>query len=471
MMLKTLPLLVAMATTSFMASTTVVTAQATTRTFVDDRGKSFEISGKPKIAVRAGVGGVTLFDMGMKADQLYAIWGLWGIRGSDFDPDAPEKGSIYDDQDPGTEEAAFLSSAVNWSPSCYKNPRGCFRPDNITEAIQQRDNFDYILQIDNNGFNLLEAEEAGMNVIYIDTFYDFNPNCRFANMSLPEDRTACYGRSMIDIAQRIEELAIALGVDVDGAELEKQKEEACNAAAKFTDTMESVQEKGVRVKVSIVGFRDDPDKPGEEYFYVRDFDPTNLWIPRTLEELGMPLLHGGKFPEGTRTEVSADDYFIDCPKGEVSESCNGATYFPVDFWMIDSRSYRLIEDPSIIEKVFPDKAILKGQMWQYARNDGSLSFKQITSMLTELAKRLATAEVLQEKTACKSVDPKSVDIIGVGGGLDLNEYICYNKELIQKEYTKCATTPADSSGGVMSLAFSTLFFANMMMFLTYHLIM
>jgi len=58
-----------------------VSVRAEILTFEDDRGKTFtrETSeGKAGVGVRAGVGGVSLFHMGMTADQLTASWGLKG---------------------------------------------------------------------------------------------------------------------------------------------------------------------------------------------------------------------------------------------------------------------------------------------------------------------------------------------------------------------------------------------------------
>ena len=42
---------------------------------------------------------------------------------------------------------------------------------------------------------------------------------------------------------------------------------------------------------------------------------------------------------------------------------------------------------------------------------------------------------------CKPVDPKSSEIISKDGGLDLNDFICYDYDLIQQEYLTCPPTP------------------------------
>mmetsp|Transcript_17606 Transcript_17606/g.35065 ORF Transcript_17606/g.35065 Transcript_17606/m.35065 type:complete len:106 (+) Transcript_17606:503-820(+) len=89
---------------------------------------------------------------------------------------------MYPDADPGVEETAFLASSVNLSLSCWKNPRGCFRFDNVTDVIALKDQIDYLLLIDNGGSGFMQAEEgngylaaedAGMEWIFIDTVSQF----------------------------------------------------------------------------------------------------------------------------------------------------------------------------------------------------------------------------------------------------------------------------------------------------------
>lgn len=321
--------------TLFLMLTAFRSVRTLAATFMDDRGKehTWDNSRKAKVGVRAGVGAVSLYHMGMRSDQLAATWGLWGVRGSDFDPNDPTAGSMYPEADPSPEEAAFLSSARNLSPSCWTNPRGCFRWDNITDVLEMREEIDFLLLIDNassghldreggNGF--IAAEEAGMSVIFVDTFYEFNSGCRASDYSI-SDPSACFGRSMIDIAQRIEELARFLGVQVDEKSLDQQKRASCKAAEDFATAMEEVHNKGLRVKVSILGTGQD-EQTGSTFATVRDFDPIELWVPRTLEELGMPLLHAGG--EGNFGDnIPSDAYFMNCDSGSVNQTCNGKRTF------------------------------------------------------------------------------------------------------------------------------------------------
>lgn len=341
-------------TLSVMAALVMGSVQAAT--FKDDRGTThtWDSSTKAKVAVRAGIGGVTLFHMGMTSEQLVATWGIWGIRGSDFDPENPETGSVFPEMDPGADEAAFLASAINLSPSCYTNPRGCFQVDNVTDLIAIEDQIDFVLFVDNAADEkFLEIDAAGFPVIFVDTFYDYNENCRAQNYSLI-DPSQCFGRSMIDIAVRMEELAIFLGVDIDADELNEQKQAACEAAGTFTEAMEEAHEKGLRVKAIWLGVEQDAET-GMSYVDIMDLDPIEMWLPRTMEELGMPLLHADTYNESWVSQPS-EVYFKDCEAGVYNQECNGDTYFPVDFWLIDSRSSRLVDDN--FRLIFPDRVSL-----------------------------------------------------------------------------------------------------------------
>jgi len=415
--------------------------------FIDDRGVEFNFEGTPKLATRAATGALSLYRMGAR-DEITTIWGLWSIRGSDLNITNPEAGSRYPDADPSVEEVNWLHTKNNMSPSCYTNPRGCFRWDNTSMVERFAEEIDYILVIDNGNDSGIKGitNITGIPVVFVDTFYEDNTGCRSLDFSA--NKTQCYGRSMIDIAKRIEELALAIGIDVDTTLIEQDKALMCAAAQKFTDTMKQKQEEGLRVMTSINAIKKDSET-GADFFEFRTLDPIDLWVPRTLEELGMPILHhdeGSLTLEDISTRVTGDEFFVECPNGQLSEDCNDNTLYPVDFWLWDSRSYLNIIGNPEIKAIFPDKAILAGQHWHYARNDGPLSYHAIYRMLSEMTSRLAVAKRLHDPTDCSPVDPKTAVTLQVGGGLDRNEFICYNEDLIQKEYLQgCAAVDVSGS--------------------------
>ncbi|GAX12222.1 hypothetical protein FisN_1Hu151 [Fistulifera solaris] len=417
-------------------------------TFQDDRGvvHTWDNSVKARIGINAGTGAVTLFHMGMKADQLAAIWGLWGLWGSTFDPENPSAGSVFPEMDPGPEEAAFLASAVNLSPSCYKNPRGCWQIDNITDLVAIKDQIDFIVNMD-NGYDLsmIDVEAAGFKVIFIDTYYDYNKNCRLQNFTAP-DRSSCYGRSTMDLARRIEELATFLGVEMDHDALNQQKQEACEAASAFTDAMEEAHEKGLHIKVSWLAIVQDAET-GASYAELSDYDPIQLWFPRSMEELGMPLLHADDiYDSDVYAAIPASSYFNNCEPGDYNDECTGNTLFPVDFWLFDPRGTRLIDEN--FKVLFPDKAILADQWWYVPKEDGPVSYKAIASYLGAITPRIAAAKKIHETTQeCTPADPRDIGHVVVDGtgGLPLNGIVCFNRSLIQEEYLKCPNAMSPSA--------------------------
>ena len=369
----------------------------------------------------------------------------------------------------------WLHTKNNLSPGCHTNPRGCFRWDDISFVNEFKDEIDYILFIDNGNDDGMKTvtNETGIPVVFIDTFYEYHPDCRYYNDPEEEDyelkdKTKCFGRSMIDIASRIEELAIAIG-GANVEQIEADKKLACQSAQKFTKTMKKKQDEGLRVMTTINAILKNDDT-GEDFFEIRTLDPIDLWVPRTLEELGMPILHhddGSLTLEEISTRVTGEEFFPDCENGVLTESCNGNPLYPVDFWLIDSRSYlNVLDNEEVVKAIFPDKALLAGQHWHYARNDGPLSFHAIYRMLDEMEKRVSKAKRMHPPTPCTAVDPKSAHTAQVGGGLDRNEYICYNEDLIQKEYLNgCEASPALSAGAIAGIVLGSLAVLGILIFI------
>jgi len=304
------------------------------------------------------------------------------------------------------------------------------------------------------------TEETGIPVVFIDTFFEYHPDCRYVNDEENadydyKDQTKCFGRSMIDIASRIEELAIAIG-GANIEQIEQDKKNMCKSAQKFTDAMQKKQEEGIRVAAAINAIRKDEDT-GEDIFAVVGFDPITLWVPRTLEELGMPIVHHNS-SDGGKDVITGPDFFPECEKGVLSESCNDNPLIPVDFWIYDSRSYlNILDNEDVVKLIFPDKAMLAGQHWHYARNDGPLSYNAIHRMLEEMTKRMSKAKRMHPKTPCTPADPKSALTAKFGGGLGRNEYICYNEDLIQSEYLSgCSAGPTLSNGTIAGIVIGSL---------------
>ena len=91
--------------------------------------------------------------------------------------------------------------------------------------------------------------------------------------------------------------------------------------------------------------------------------------------------------------------------------------------------------------------MLANQYWSYPRNDGSVSYVMIESLLKEYRVRMSGAQNVQQATkTCTPIDPKATSLLAADGtgGLGLNDFICYNEELIQEEYLKCPSSSGAS---------------------------
>lgn len=317
-------------------------------------------------------------------------------------------------------------------------------------------NPDYFLYIDNGSIgrsndiitNVTTVAGVENPVVFIDTFYEGGRDCRVGandpdGNNRYEYRNAtilkgCYARSMIDIAERVEELAVAMGV-VIGEGVKEEKRRLCETAENFTKTMDEAHERGVRVASAIAR-----SGPG-----MRVLEPLSYYNLRTYEELGMPIMHADAKLPTYFDAYDADSWFVNCPASQVTQNCNNQVALPVDFWIFDSRSYPYATSTEFKE-LFPDRALLKEQYWHFARNDGAVSYRQIEKYLAQLASRIAKAERLYDKTECN----KGVNVLSEGhysaevGGLNGGEYACYDYNNVQTLYLECPSSASVSSQGL-----------------------
>lgn len=173
------------------------------------------------------------------------MYGQWAIRGSDIDLDNPS-GSRFPGVDPTPAEIDFLRNAVNLSPDCYDNPKACFTID-ISKLIEL--NPDYFIYIDNGELAKGAANldnPTNIQPVFIDTVYE--SGCRNSDFTVTP---SCKARSSIDIARRLEELAVALGATIPPS-VRADKQDMCEVAREFTNTMELAQQDGIRAAAAIL---------------------------------------------------------------------------------------------------------------------------------------------------------------------------------------------------------------------------
>jgi len=92
--------------------------------------------------------------------------------------------------------------------------------------------------------------------------------------------------------------------------------------------------------------------------------------------------------------------------------------------------------------------MLAGQHWYYPRNDGPISYVSIARMLNAVSTRIGQAQRMHEESFCTAADPKAIAVTRRGGGLPPNSFICYNFDLVDKEYlSSCMSGSSSSSNG------------------------
>jgi len=368
----------------------------------------------------------------MGLDQIKAVYGHWFNRGYNRFSD-PSRGSLFGDDDTSADEVAFLNQAVNLSPDCYQDSRGC---RDIDFDLLQETGVDYFVYTD-NGFSMENSEEfsegvasSGAPLVFIDTLYD-NADCRDEEFAA-QNAAECYHRSAIDIAKRIHDLAIAMNVVVP-ASVEQDRQAMCQAASTFTGTMQAAQNKGIRAMAASIFINLSVN--------IRLLDPNESWNLRMFEELGMPLMHT---PD--RNQLTDNQFFPECGESRIREECNDNTLYPIDVWIVESSTYGVAISADAKEFV-PDKALIADQVAYFARNDGAISYKAITTTLTQMEQVFRSAERMHAETECTPVDTRTTDHTSAAGGLEPGQFACFNENFVEKAYTACEGVEVSTGGG------------------------
>jgi hypothetical protein len=399
-------------------------------------------------------------------------------------PQSSERFSV----DPTPEDVTFLETLPNLSPTCYDVPRGCLEMD--LDIFQDLDPLpDFWLYIDNGATNEWDGffteyignitTIMGKPPIFIDTVFEDGYDCRQKSDSKfayqDTDADECYSRSLIDVHKRLEELSIFLGIDLQGTDsFSDGQQEMCEAAGRFALVAEDLHKRGVRVSTAWFDITPDNILVAPLGVYADAFS-------RTLEELGLPLVHN-RFCIGKscNSELYGPDYeiinssswFVDCQPGQALSTCNDQTLYNVDFWLLGGREITDVQlNMDFFESQFPDKAILAGQFSHIPLNDGTISYHNIARFLNGLADELDTAKPLHDRTgdlSCANVDVTSNEHTSAGNAYDFStveprQVACFNEAFLQQAYFVCPVGQGSSSTtprlGLLSIAYSMMSFA------------
>jgi len=385
----------------------------------------------------------------------YSTDGTFFTRGSPLNLDNPSASEAFA-VDPTPDDVAFLKSIPTISSMCFDEPDGCLEIDmDAFRALDPKP--DFWLYIDNGSQDTYDGfftqyvenitEIMGKPPIFIDTLFEHGHGCRDQASSTwnvnSKDADTCYSRSAIDVIKRTIELTEFLGITLDDTEDLKAM---CEAATRFSNVAEAAHKRGVRAASMWINVL-------PESVYVAPFFPYGDTFPRTLEELGMPLIHPGLCMGqpcnsglyGPEFEIiNASSWFVNCQAGQDFASCNDATLYNVDFWLVDGRNTQLLEDLEFFQTAFPDKAILAGQDAHVPMNDGALTYRNVARFLHDIADGLETAKSFYADLGCQDVDVTSNEHTTLANAIKQSTVKPGNVACFNRQYHEDAYCPAGS---------------------------
>ena len=262
-------------------------------TFTDDEGTTHTWAvAAPKI-VTGAFHAITLMDMGLPASQVMGTFGERGTEGSNINSvfattgyfgevkgdhgdhaNAEHAPDVHFLSDPSPAEQALLAQMIDVSPGCSMTNKWC-KEFNTT-----------ILDI--HGWpDVIIAETLWARV-------NDEVKAKAAQRGIPvimlEDQNAAgtEWKTFIDLAERFEDLAKALGADVE-AHTAQDKQSFCAQAAEFREISREASERGVRALAGYMPYGSaDPDTGNiDAFLQPPDKNPALMM----LEELGMGIIH------------------------------------------------------------------------------------------------------------------------------------------------------------------------------------
>jgi len=420
---------------------------AQTRTFVDDAGivhttdkanPTFIAHAKTSIALMHQFGYAD--GVGIKG-QLLGSYGPYRPRGSQMDLDDPNAIPLWP-SDPTSKEVQFLKDLpFNFSPDCYDNNQRCqtLNLDIIKEA-----NPDVWVYINNGSWFTgakmkLVVDEVmdGKPPIFVDTS-SYGEGCIAYNSNrgiYTRDTDKCMARSLIDVIERTNELASFLGIEGTMKNKDEDKNRMCWAAKRLSKAAQGAQRDGLRVMAANVFIK--PFMSGG--VTLNPLDPLNDAYLRTYEELGVPMLHPGKYP-GNPEIIPTNVWFPKCEQGQDMTGCNNEAFYPVDLWLMEGRRLPngTTEELDLLLRVFPEKALLSEQYAHWPMNDGAISYRAVARTFHYMASKLNGVSRVYPPTTCSPVNVTSDSyLMRTTGGIEPAGYACFNKEVQQLSYLKC----------------------------------
>merc|ERR1712176_405507 len=143
--------------------------------------------------------------------------------------------------------------------------------------------------------------------------------------------------------------------------------------------------------------------------------------------------------------------------GVMYQNCNSNTFYPVDLYLVEGRRFffNTPEEQYFLQTFFPDKALLNNQIAHWPLNDGAVSYTSAARSFEEMTRKLNEAVRQYDSTQCVNAAVTSTQFLNAAfGGLKGGDFACYNKNLLQLDYTTCSTT--DLAGGEQLVTTNTI---------------
>ena len=262
-------------------------------TFTDDEGTTHTWGATVPKIITGTFQALTLMDMGLPASQIMGTYGERGTDGSNIDgvfatsdswvtrghhgdhANAEHERDTHFLSDPSPAEKALLSQMVDVSPECSGTNTWC---NKFNATI-----------LDIHGWPDIIIAGPLFATIVNDEVKEKAAQRGIPVIILSDKNTAkTEWKSFIDLAERFEDLAKALGADVE-AHTAHDKQDFCAKAAKFREISHQASQRGVRALSGYMPFGPaDPDTGNiAAMLNAPDRNPALMM----LEELGMGIIH------------------------------------------------------------------------------------------------------------------------------------------------------------------------------------
>ena len=363
-------------------------------TFTDDEGTTHTwAAAAPKI-VTGAMQALTLMDMGLPASQVMGTFGERGTEGSNMNGVFATKGyfgeakgehgdhanaehepDVHFLSDPSPEERALLSQMIDVSPGCSHKNIWC------------------------NEFNATILDIQGWpDVIIAETMWgrvDDEVKAKAAQRGIPiimlDDQHAAgkEWKTFIDLAERFEDLARALGADVE-AHTAQDKQNFCVKASEFREISREASERGVRALAGYMPFGPANATTGtiSGFLQTPDRNPALMM----LEELGMGIIH-------LKTTDNYYEWMVPAWGGKAMPATGimsrGATpvAYNADFFLYEPRGALDFTSDSFAA-AWPHPAVVAKQYAYYPITALHYSWRHATDILAVVGAKLRTAAKL-----------------------------------------------------------------------------